>query len=188
MACGFVTVEYGPALNLFDHLKDLLAADLAGAPPVNAAFQGILAEQAGLGAGSTAMTQALMTQCLVHFFRQLESRGSLPWLDALGDLRLEAVLDRILEEPGAPHTVESLAAIASMSRSAFAERFATAFRQSPMAMVQHVRMQHAARLLRHAEPLSIDTVANRSGYSSRSHFSTAFHKHHGVSPTEFRKA
>ena len=188
VACGFVTVEYGPALSLFDHLSDLLAADLSGVPAVDLAFQGILHEQAGLGAGSAAMTQALMTQCLVHFFRTLASRGSLPWLDALGDPRLGRVIDRILEDPSAHHTVDSLAEIASMSRSAFSEKFAAAFRQSPMAMVHHVRMQHAASLLRQSDALSIDTIAARSGYSSRSHFSTAFHKHHGASPTAFRNA
>ena len=186
VACGLVKVQYGPTLNLFDHLKDLLMADLSGVPMVRAAFDGILEEQAGLDPGSTTMTNALMTQCLVHFFRQVGSSGSLPWLDALEDPRMGRVIDRILDEPSAAHTVESLADTASMSRSAFAERFVAAFGQPPMALVQHVRMQHAAHLLRQPGTPSIDDVAFRSGYSSRSHFSAAFRKHHGVSPTEFR--
>ena len=55
-----------------------------------------------------------------------------------------------------------------------------------MSLVHHVRMQHAAHLLRRDALLSVDDVADRVGYSSRSHFSSAFKKHHGVSPTEFR--
>ena len=186
VACGLVRVQYGPSLNLFTHLKDLLAADLSGVPLVSAAFDRILAEQAGLAPGSATMTKALMTQCLVHFFRHIASTGSLPWLDALDDPRLGRVIDRILADPAAPHTVESLADTALMSRSAFAERFTAAFKQPPMALVHHVRMQHAAHLLRQAGTLSIDEVAARSGYSSRSHFSAAFHRHYGVPPTEFR--
>ncbi len=186
VACGLLKVRYGPGLDLFDHLKDVLPADLSTVPLVRAAFDGILAEQAGLDPGSTALTKALMTQCLVHFFRQVGSRGSLPWLDALDDPRLGRVVDRILEDPAVHHTVESLADIASMSRSAFAERFVESFGRSPMELVHHVRMQHAAHLLRQDGTSSIDQVAARSGYSSRSHFSAAFRKHHGVSPTEFR--
>ncbi len=186
VACGLVKVQYGPGLDLFDHLRDVLPADLSTVPLVRAAFDGILAEQAGLEPGSAALTKALMTQCLVHFFRQVASSGSLPWLDALDDPRLGRVIDCILEDPSADHTVESLADTASMSRSAFAERFAGAFGKSPMALVQHVRMQHAAHLLRQDGTSSIEQVAARSGYSSRSHFSAAFSSHHGVSPTEFR--
>ncbi len=188
VACGLVQVRYGPVLDLFGHLKDILAVDLSGVPLVGAAFNGILAEQAGLAPGSDVMTQALMSQCLVHFFRQIGASASLPWLDALDDARLGRAIDRMLEDPSAKHTVASLADAASMSRSAFAERFVFAFGRTPMQLLHHVRMQHAAHLLHQDGILSIDEVASRCGYSSRSHFSTAFHKQHGVSPTEFRTA
>ncbi len=188
VACGLVNVRYGPILDLFEHLKDILAADLSGVPLVSAAFNGILTEQAGLAPGSAAMTKALMNQCLVHFFRQLGSSGSLPWLDALDDPRLGRALDCMLEDPSARHTVASLADAASMSRSAFAERFVAAFGRPPMVLLHHVRMQQAALLLRQNDRLSLDDVASRCGYSSRSHFSAAFREHHGISPTEFRAA
>lgn len=188
VACGLVTVEYGRAFSLFDHLKDVVSADLSGVSAVKSAFDAILDEQAGIDPGSTTLTKALMMQCLVHFFRRIGSSGSLPWLAALEDERLGRVIDQILEDPAAHHTVDSLADTASMSRSAFAERFTAAFDRSPMALVQHVRMQHAAQLLRGDSNLSIDSVAARSGYSSRSHFTAAFQKHHGISPKDFRAA
>ncbi len=75
-----------------------------------------------------------------------------------------------------------------MSRSAFAERFPVAFGRSPMSLVQHVRMQRAYQLLRQNGSLSIDEVAGRVGHSSRSHFSRAFKRHHGVSPAACRTA
>lgn len=187
IACGVVSVRYGQSLGLFDHLREVLALDLSGTPQVRVAFQGILAEQSQPGLGGEAMTSALMTECLVHLFRRLagDRDNTLPWLTALEDRRLARAIDRILEDPAADHTVDSLAEAASMSRSAFAERFTAAFGRSPMSLVNHVRMQRAAQLLREGV-LSIDEVAERVGFSSRSHFSHAFKKHIGASPTAFR--
>jgi len=186
VACGLVNVRYGRTIDLFAHVKDVLVSDLSSVPAVRTAFDGILSEQAGLAPGSVAMTNALMSQCLVHFFRHLMSTGSLPWLDALDDPRLGRAIDRMLEDPGGRHTVASLADSASMSRSAFADRFTSAFGQTPMMMLHHLRMQHAAHLLRQGDTLSLDQVAARAGYASRSHFSTAFRRHHGLSPADFR--
>lgn len=187
VGCGIVSVRYGPSLDLFDHLHDVLAVDLSGVPEALTAFQGVLAEQARAIAGSTAMTAALMTQCLVHIFRRLPSEGeaALPWLVALQDARLGRVIDAILDDPGADYTVESMADIAAMSRSAFAEHFADAFGRSPMNFVNHVRMQRAAEMLA-VGTSSIDEIARRVGYSSRSHFSRAFKDHSGLPPNAFR--
>ena len=190
VACGLVSVRYGPSVGLFDHLRQVLAVDLSENPEVAAAFRGILAEQTQGGPGSVVMTAALMTECLVKLFRRLaaDAGGSLPWVAALEDPRLGRVIDRMLDRPSAPHTVESLAEAASMSRSSFAEHFTAAFGRSPMSLLQHIRMQQAAHLLRQEAGLSIEDVASKVGYSSRSHFSEAFRKHHGTAPTSFRAA
>lgn len=185
IACGIVRVRYGQALGLFDHLREVLSVDLSGTPSVKSAFESILDEQSHPAPGGGAMTAALMTECMVHLLRQLATTGPLPWLSALQDKRLERAVDAILENPGAHHTVDSLADAAAMSRSVFSERFGAAFGRSPMALLNHVRMQRAAGLLREGR-LSIDEIARRVGFSSRSHFSSAFKKHHGSSPIAFR--
>jgi len=187
VGCGIVHVRYGPSLDLFEHLRDVLSADLSGVPEVFTVYQGILAEQSKPDTGGNALTAALMTQCLIHFFRRLPSAGedAMPWLAALQDERLGRVVDRVLESPGADYTVESLAETAAMSRSAFAEHFAESFGRSPMSFVNHVRMQRAAQLLTIGNA-SIDEIARTIGYSSRSHFSRAFKDHSGLPPNEFR--
>ena len=186
-ACGTVRVQYGDSMNLFDHLQEIIAVDLSDSPAVTAAFQGILAEQSNPGPGSDAMTTALMSQCLVHLLREIsdDPHCPLPWLTALDDPRMARAIDSILQDPARYHTVESLAESATMSRSAFAECFTGAFGRSPMNLVHNVRMQRAARLLRQGG-LTTDAVANRVGFSSRSHFSHAFKKHCGVPPAQFR--
>jgi transcriptional regulator GlxA family with amidase domain len=64
-----------------------------------------------------------MNECLVHLFRHLADKGPLPWLSALEDNRLGRSLDQIFEDMSGDHTVESLADVAGMSRSAFSESF-----------------------------------------------------------------
>lgn len=189
IACGVIHVRYGQSLGLFDRLRDVLVVDLSGIAQVEAAFESIFAEQSQAVAGSATMLGALMTQCLVHMFRRLPNEGqhALPWLMALKDRRLARAIDTILENPAADHSVESLAEMASMSRSTFAEHFAAAFGRTPMSFVHHVRMQRAVELLEN-EALPVDQVASRIGFGSRSHFSRAFKKHTGTSPSLFRHA
>ncbi len=187
VGCGIVSVRYGPSLDLFEHLQDVLTVDMSSVPETFNVYQGILAEQSKPDAGSNAMTAALMTQCLVHLFRLLpsESEDAIPWLVALEDQRLGRVVDMILDSPGADYTVELLAETAAMSRSAFAEHFVESFGRTPMNFVNHVRMQRAAQMLA-VENSSIDEIAMTVGFSSRSHFSRAFKDHSGLPPKTFR--
>lgn len=190
VACGAVRARYGSSLGLFDHLREMIAVDLSGVREARRAIEGILAEQSRADPGAHAMTAALMTECLVCMFRRLcgQPHCPLPWLSALEDPQLARAIDRILQDPGTDHSVASLADAASMSRSAFAARFVAAFGRTPMSLVQEMRMQRAYQLLTEDGTQSVDRVAGRVGYSSRSQFSRAFKRHHGVSPAACRAA
>lgn len=187
VACGTVTVAYGGAVGLFEHLHEIIVVDVSASAQVPTAFEALLEEQERPQPGSAAMMAALMHQCLVVMLRQICGRRDcqMAWLDALEDARLSRVLDALLDEPERPHSLESLASLAAMSRSAFAEHFAATFGRSPMEFLRDVRMQRAAHLLDGGE-LPVETVAARVGFSSRSHFSRAFKACFRVSPVAFR--
>ena len=189
VACGMVKVSYGDSLGLFQRMREIAVADLAGYPQARVAFESILSEQGGTRQGSVALTQALMSQCLIYFLRSVseESQSPLPWLLALEDPSLGRALDLIFEDPSTSHTVDSLADAANMSRSMFAERFHRAFGCPPITFLHDMRLRRAAVLLRQSTELSTERVAYRVGFRSRSHFSQAFKAHFGTSPAGFRK-
>ena len=189
VACGVVNVTYGDSLGLFQRLREIIVADLSGYPQVRNAFEGILAEQGGGTQGSVALTRALMTQCIVYLLRYLseQSDGRLPWLPGLEDPNLSKAVDQIFDRPEAAHTVDSLAGVAIMSRSVFAERFRQSFGSTPISFLHQIRLRRAAELLGQKSEMSIEHVAGRVGFNSRSHFSRAFKERFGVSPAAFRE-
>ena len=81
IACGVVSIRYGDSLGLFQRLRDVLVADLSGFAQIRFVFETLLSEQSGEGAGSEALTQALMSQCLVYLLRHLSDQpgDALPW-------------------------------------------------------------------------------------------------------------
>jgi len=188
-ACGAIEAAGLSGRGLFDNLRWPLVEDFSDMPEVEAIFARLMDEQAKPGPGSQAMLTALMTQCLVILLRRIcgAPQCSLPWLNALEDERLSRALDLIVDAPERPHTLETLAAEAGMSRSSFAEKFADAFGRSAMEFLREARLRRAAALLRTTD-LPVKLVASRVGFSSRSHFSSAFAVEFGVSPAAYRGA
>lgn len=187
MVCGAVRATYGGRVGLFDGLREPLVVDFDDDPRVRAVFEGLLTEQANPTAGSQTMMRALMTQGLIAVLRRLCDGGTceLPWLQALGDDRLVRALDVMLGAPEQPHTLESVARAAGMSRSAFAERFSSTFGRTAMELLREVRLERGAELLRTTD-LPVQAVAERVGLSSRSYFSKAFRGQFGVDPAGYR--
>lgn len=187
-ACGRIRVTYGGNIGLFDPLREAIVLDFADSPQMRATFEGVLQEQDAPAPGSRAMMAVLMQQCLILVFRRLGQHADcrLPWFSALDDPRLIPAVDAILSYPERPHSVESLAELAHMSRSVFAEHFRKSFGRTPMDFVHDTRLRRAAQML-HTGELSVDAIASRVGFASRSHFSRAFRDQFGRSPAEFRK-
>ena len=187
VGCGTLNVRYGDAIGLFDHLSEILVVDLSDVAQIPALFASLIQVQTDDAPGTPVLQGAMMTQLMVHMLRKLASQSeeSLAWLRALDDPRLARAIDRIMEYPFAPHSVESLAASANMSRSAFAKGFHDAFLTSPMSLVNHVRLERAAKMLASSSS-PVERIGSHCGFASRSHFSHAFKRHTGLSPAEYR--
>ncbi|MEA2700821.1 MAG: AraC family transcriptional regulator [Myxococcales bacterium] len=101
--------------------------------------------------------------------------------------RLNAVVDYIEANLAGPITLRDLAGLAGVS----ARHFERAFRQSlelpPHAYVLRRRVDAARDLLVGQGALTMAQIAKRVGFSSASHLASAFRRHQGYSPTQFRR-
>jgi AraC-like DNA-binding protein len=188
VACGRIQVSLAGGTGLFDHLKQAIILEFEDTPQILGIFQALIREYQHSRAASAAMMAALMNQCLIEVLRRLseENEGVLPWLSALDDPRLARVIEAVLNHPEQPHTLETLADVAHMSRSTFIRHFAQCFQQTPMDYLRDVRLRRAAQLLQ-VSGQSVDNIADQVGFASRSHFSRVFHDQFGCSPMEFRR-
>ncbi|MCA9713708.1 MAG: AraC family transcriptional regulator [Myxococcales bacterium] len=131
------------------------------------------------------LTEILFMQTLAAWLRAEElPRG---WLRALRDARVGRALGLMHARPAEDWAVPRLAQAVGMSRSAFFTRFKQLVGQSPARYLQGWRMTLAARALRQGE-LSVAEVCARVGYVSVPSFSSAFRRHHGVTPAAYRRA
>jgi len=100
---------------------------------------------------------------------------------ALRDPRLARAILAIHRQPGKEWTVAELAAESHVSRSVFADRFKTTIGVPPLRYATEFRMRLASQWLSQ-DKLSIDTVAQRLGYTSQAAFSRAFKRINGQPP------
>jgi len=186
--CGELRLGLADGSDPFTSLGKPLVVHFRGTNGLQDQLAMLLAESARPGVGSGVLTEALLKQCLVLALRRwIESDPlPLPWLASMSDPRLSRAWQAIFEQPAVAYTVDSLALIAGMSRSAFASAFLRAFGQPPMSLVKLVRLRRAGDLLI-TTALPVAEVAKRVGYSSRSNFSLAFTQFHGVDPSRFRR-
>jgi len=189
LICGYFRALYGTSLDLFGSLTSPIVEQFDAADELEQKFKSVLAELLVQEVGMGAMTAALMKLVLVPLLRRsLSSRDV--WVERfsmLGDPQIARAFADMAARPSASHTVQSLSYASGLSRSAFMARFAAAFGQAPMAVLRQLRMRHAAALVA-ANSLSIEQIAHKVGYKSRSSFSRAFRKAYGSDPTQYRDA
>jgi AraC-like DNA-binding protein len=106
-------------------------------------------------------------------------------LAALADPRLSKALAAIHERPGDGWTIQSMAQVAGMSRTAFAERFHETLGQPPIQYLSNWRASEAKRLLRNRR-FSVAAIAQQLGYRSEAAFRRFFKRMEGVGPGRVR--
>ena len=138
-------------------------------------------------AGRDLLLVKLVEAMLIEALRASPDTAAEPGLlRGLADARLAASIRHMHADPAKAWTMASLAATASLSRSAYFERFVRAMRIPPMEYLAAWRMALAKDMLLR-EDIGLDRVAERVGYSTASAFSTAFRRHVGQSPGRYAK-
>jgi AraC-like DNA-binding protein len=145
-------------------------------------------ERREAGLGSEAAIHALIEAAFAQVLRRIvEGEGARP-LSLAAALRAPGIrqaLERLHASPEHDWSLEGLAEVAGLSRSAFAAKFKTLVGESPLGYLRQLRVQRAMGLL--VRPgASIVAVANAVGYGDPFVFSKAFKKVVGVSPRAFR--
>jgi len=103
---------------------------------------------------------------------------------ALADPRLALAIRHLHQDPARPWTVEQMAEVAALSRSAFFNRFRQNVGVAPMEYLTSWRMALARNLLR-SRQAGLQEIAERVGYGSASAFSTAFTRLVGLPPSRY---
>jgi AraC-like DNA-binding protein len=144
-------------------------------------------ESADQKPGNEFVLSRLVELLLVEAMRSATAEHAPPGLlRGLGDERLAPALKQLHAHIDHSWTVDQLARIATLSRSAFFERFTRLVGVPPMEYLLAWRMEIAKEMLSDNE-LTVSQIAERVGYGSTSAFSVAFSRHVGQPPSLYAR-
>lgn len=100
---------------------------------------------------------------------------------------IRRITEIVLEHMGDEQfDVEELARIAGISHSTLHRRIKSIRKQPVGQFIRSIRLSKSMELLQQGE-LSVSEIAWKTGFSAPAYFSTCFHEHFGISPSEVRK-
>jgi AraC-like DNA-binding protein len=193
VVCGFLGCDarpFNPLLSALPRLLHLPATSPHRSNWLNHIVQAAIDESVNKRTGGESVLGRLSELMFIEVVRshiQTLSDEETGWLAGLADKHVAAALNAMHGRPSNPWTLEELAKLAGLSRSAFAERFAQVLGQPPIQYLAEWRMQLATGLLANTKD-SIAQVAAQVGYESEAAFSRAFKKLIGTPPAEWRRA
>ena len=180
---------------LLEALPECLVVEFAQRPEFGW-LQGLLRmmaheiEQQGAGAAAIVaeLSGAVFTLAVrAHLETAADGAATLAGvLGIMANARLGPALVAMLEAPGEPWTVASLAARCHLSRAAFARLFAQHARTGPLELLTTLRMELASRLLALGEQ-DTASIGEAVGYRSEAAFNRAFARHAGQTPGRYRR-
>jgi AraC-like DNA-binding protein len=191
LLCGYLASDtpFGPLLSALPPVLKLDVRATASGAWIESSFRFAASEIAAGRLGSTTviakLSELLFVEAVGQFVASLpaERRG---WLAGLRDPQIGRALAALHARPTEAWTAEALALEVGMSRSVFAERFASLVGQPPMQYLTLWRMHVAAQQLREGRG-SVAQIGFAVGYESEAAFSRAFKRQFGTSPGSWRK-
>ena len=188
LVCASIDFGAGDENPLLRGLPEWLCSPLAELPGLALTQQLLFDEAAagrcGHGAVVDRLSEVLLIQLLRHAIehRRVEAGA----MAGLADPRLAKALNAVHAEPARPWTLQSLAAVAGMSRARFAAHFARTVGVPPGDYLAGWRLALARKSLRRGQALK--QVAHEVGYASASALARAFTQRFGRTPTQWLAA
>ncbi len=193
LICGIVAFDDPAARELMGALPaSLVVGD--GSVTATAAIRDTLRLMAGELSrpqfGGEAVASRLADVLVVQAIRSWLAHdaagdGTAGWLSALQDERIGRAIEAMHDDPGAEWTLDGLARVATMSRSAFSARFTGLVGESPIAYLTRWRMNVARARLSEGDTTAAQ-LAGELGYRSEAAFHRAFTRATGSTPGSVR--
>jgi AraC-like DNA-binding protein len=188
MVCAHLAFEGAAANPIASAMPDLVCVpldEIGGAAPVLALlFEEAFEQRCGRVALVERLFEVVMIQVLRQLMESGEVRGGM--LSGLSHPRLRNALVAMHEAPAVEWTLDQLAHVAGMSRSAFAATFRETVGTTPGQYLQGWRIGLAQQALRRRRPLKV--IAAEVGYGSEAALSRAFKAQAGLSPRAWTHA
>ncbi len=177
----------GSANPILAALPDCITLPLAKVPDAVPIFSMLHAEATENHCGRKVVINSLCHVVLIQFLRELMEQRKIEggMLAGLGHPLLAKSIVALQDRPDANWTIETLAEIAGMSRTSFAEVFRATVGVTPGAYLQAWRIGLAQGGIKAGRALKL--VAMDVGYASEGALSRAFRSQTGHSPREWKK-
>lgn len=186
--CASVHFEGGGNHPLVRALPPIIVLPLAQVPGLTTALDLLFQEADQIRCGQRLLVDRLFEVVLLQLLRWLldhgeESGVSMGLVSALADPQLARALTAMHDSPQMSWSLDSLAELAAMSRSAFATRFKRVVGVAPAEYLTDWRMALAKKQLSQGRAVKI--IAPDLGYANASALSRVFAQRVGVSPREW---
>jgi AraC-like DNA-binding protein len=165
-----------------------IAADEPGAPAVLEALDGLIRAADRDDPGRELVIRGKLLQilgALANAGRLQPGGASASIAASREDARLRTVLAHIEQHLDRPFTLDGLAALACLSRSAFSRFFKAQTGESAVEYINRCRVVRAAALIRQSG-WPVSAAASAAGFDNLSYFSRTFRRYLGVCPSAYR--
>ena len=186
--CATLDFSGGEHNPIVQALPAMLRVPLSAIDGLQPALDLLFCEADRVRCGSRLLADRLFEVVLIQLLRWIidhpEQAGvSSGLITGLSHPRLAKALVAVHQSPSEDWSLTKMAAVAGMSRSAFAEAFKSVTGSTPAAYLTDWRMSLAASMMRSGQ--SVKFIAAELGFSSGSALAKAFKQRLGTSPREW---
>lgn len=191
LTCATLYFDGGDRNPVVSALPDVIEVPLEAVQGLLPTLELLFAETDRPRCGTRLLADRLFEVVVIQLLRWMVDHPARAGVSAglfagLADRRIARALVALHRAPGDAWSLAGMAAVAGMSRSAFAESFRRIVGCTPGAYLGDWRLTLAATQLRAGRPLNL--IAPELGFASTASLSRAFRQRHRVSPRAWLQA